>query len=682
MRPSSGERRLGRGGRLTAIRLMLVAVSAWGPLGLTTAARAQQPITFEEVAQICANYPAYYGRIQAPDWTAAAAAVQAQLTALEAARDAAVQAAGSNPTTTQRLAVGAAEEALEDAQLDARAVEACTALELNPDWLVEFCASTSTPFDRPFVHVEEVSLCQRRVPLSAPPPQVGVRLAPPAIEASIITGFSDFLVDRAEAEVSTFLIESLGQRFCSNTDLARLFTNTCRVLSDTAGTLPPSLAVLGRAARDDIEALPQWLSREILIHFDTPEARTFVCVLDVAQSALRGLVDGVDAVQLLTEPALLLEHAYYPHADDAATTVDEATLCQAERDRIETLARLIGEVHRTGGRGGLSAILSEGRTRAAISVTVQDTSRPADVRRLDADAQRDADAVLRALRTLVATVENASHGDTEQRVAQLLAAAARLVGSVAMFIEPNNALWVTDFDDVADAIADRDYPQIFVRLMRFAPVQQALERRELGEVRRFVSLAAELATAESSEEVSQALDTAAEPLGSWRRKHEHRLSLTISGLVGFHPAFEAPLGNGSSDLRLTSGLTLAPLAMVGVDVMHGVDAHGWRVGAFISLIDVGAIASARLRFSEPSMTETEAEIAPELGLLQVVSPGAYFVIGLGRSPFTIGLGASIVPALRAADVTADPMTPSEVEPFTVVRVGGFLSVDVTIFPLL
>jgi hypothetical protein len=94
------------------------------------------------------------------------------------------------------------------------------------------------------------------------------------------------------------------------------------------------------------------------------------------------------------------------------------------------------------------------------------------------------------------------------------------------------------------------------------------------------------------------------------------------------------------------------------------------------VLDLGQVTWSRLEEKTPSQMEAGVQRLPDPSLAQVLSPGAYLVLGLGRSPFTIGVGASIAPDLRI--YTATDQTDRAL---TVWRLGFFLAVDVTVFPL-
>ena len=70
---------------------------------------------------------------------------------------------------------------------------------------------------------------------------------------------------------------------------------------------------------------------------------------------------------------------------------------------------------------------------------------------------------------------------------------------------------------------------------------------------------------------------------------------------------------------------------------------GKSITLFIPVIDIGVLASFRLG-------NDSSEVAAEIKLANIVSPGLYFYYGFGKCPISIGLGGQLGPQLR--DVTA------------------------------
>lgn len=205
--------------------------------------------------------------------------------------------------------------------------------------------------------------------------------------------------------------------------------------------------------------------------------------------------------------------------------------------------------------------------------------------------------------------------------------------------------------------------------------------KELPEsVRRFVPLFVDLASAQNAGDVKRALENAAAPVGSWKRKHKE-FTWGLNGFVG---------GIGGIELLpFTEGITASPgvgtaggvLASVGIDFSGPIYKKcTWSHGVFISLIDLGQLTWSRFSNLQEAKSgeKATANVAPEVNFAQIFSPGLYYHISLGDSPFTIGVGSSLAPALRSYTFQST-MAPSE-RALSILRIGAFVAVDITILP--
>jgi hypothetical protein len=210
--------------------------------------------------------------------------------------------------------------------------------------------------------------------------------------------------------------------------------------------------------------------------------------------------------------------------------------------------------------------------------------------------------------------------------------------------------------------------------------QAEVERKRdaLTSLRRYIVLAADLAAAKTSAEVQAAIQAAAAPVGGWRIKRQG-FTVSLSALAGVHFGVEVVP-------KKDHGVTIAPIASVGIDLSGPVGKKGVTLGGFVSILDLGQLVSARLysnadRKPEEGATEEKAETASEVKVVSVLSPGAYFKVGLGRSPFVFGAGAVYAPALRGYFKGPNAgVEKVETAVLSAIRIGIFLAVDVTIFP--
>ena len=188
---------------------------------------------------------------------------------------------------------------------------------------------------------------------------------------------------------------------------------------------------------------------------------------------------------------------------------------------------------------------------------------------------------------------------------------------------------------------------------------------------KYGSFMATVTSAESSAEVQDAIEAVALPAGSALIKRSVPFNISINSYIGFHYGEEnledvgwsriygisAPVGIAvSTDLRGKNGSALGSLS------------------GFVSLIDVGAIASFRVK------DDSTAQL-PEIKLENIFAPGIYAVWGIGRTPISIGYGWQKGPQLREVnvpDANTGELTNVLKDGY---RWSVFISVDIPLFNL-
>ncbi|HEX2689815.1 MAG TPA: hypothetical protein VHN14_24520, partial [Kofleriaceae bacterium] len=173
-------------------------------------------------------------------------------------------------------------------------------------------------------------------------------------------------------------------------------------------------------------------------------------------------------------------------------------------------------------------------------------------------------------------------------------------------------------------------------------------------IKRFGTLFADVAGAQSGDEVAAALESAASPAGSWRLRRKKR-TWGLSAHVGFGGGVEHLTSGAHPD-----GGTLGLAAPV---LLDGYLDWKWPVGAGVQLIDLGSVASVGF--------QKDVQTKPDLGLAEILAIGPSISVGLGDSPFLISFSASWTPALRKQ---IDMGAPADVYRYLLT-----LSVDVPIF---
>lgn len=159
-----------------------------------------------------------------------------------------------------------------------------------------------------------------------------------------------------------------------------------------------------------------------------------------------------------------------------------------------------------------------------------------------------------------------------------------------------------------------------------------------------------VATAKSPAEVEKAIEAAALPSGSSRIKRETSFNVALNAYTGLFIGYEQITGLDSKRFEINNFGVAAP---IGVSVSTGGhsflclfpknEGH-WSYSAFISLVDLGAVASFRFQNGD-SIAQ-----APKIQLKDIFSPGLFFSLGFPKSPLSLNLGAQVGPNLRNVNV--------------------------------
>ncbi len=176
---------------------------------------------------------------------------------------------------------------------------------------------------------------------------------------------------------------------------------------------------------------------------------------------------------------------------------------------------------------------------------------------------------------------------------------------------------------------------------------------------------ANVASAQTAEDMKSALLGAALPPGSSRVKREEPFNIGLNTYLGLGGGCEV-LNNTGDDKRTagTIGLSLP----VGLSVSWKFKKeHALSYSVLLSVLDLGAVAAFRI--GDPG-----AEALPDLKIENFVAPGAYFLFNIPRSPFSLGVGSQYGPRVRS--ITTANGIQSQASAW---RWGGFIGMDVPIF---
>ncbi|MFI5162686.1 MAG: hypothetical protein ACHQHN_15510 [Sphingobacteriales bacterium] len=203
-------------------------------------------------------------------------------------------------------------------------------------------------------------------------------------------------------------------------------------------------------------------------------------------------------------------------------------------------------------------------------------------------------------------------------------------------------------------------------------------QKVISDLMKYGTFVASVAQAQNSDDVENAIEATVLPPGSASIKRETNFNIAINGFIG--------AGYGTEYLPALKtnkwGSVLGVTAPVGVAFSWGdiwgdekliPDGKGKTTGGksfsiFVSLIDVGALASYRLQNDSSS-------VSSQIKLQNIVSPGLFFYYGFGKMPISLGLGAQYGPQLRS--ISSGGV--ADVQQNYYIKIGASLVVDIPLF---
>ncbi|MCC6459582.1 MAG: hypothetical protein IT260_03860 [Saprospiraceae bacterium] len=195
-------------------------------------------------------------------------------------------------------------------------------------------------------------------------------------------------------------------------------------------------------------------------------------------------------------------------------------------------------------------------------------------------------------------------------------------------------------------ILEKEFVAAGTLAISFVDSMTGLPTGNTEEFFRYLSFAQNLIDAKTKEELLEALEQAADPVGNYRLKRSHPLTVSITsfpGLFAGREQYEAGVNNKT--MFNTFGLT-APLGLA-VSFSGNKNGPGSRLvpelkkqkisyTVFVPVLDVGAITALRL-------VDQNAEL-PELEWKNFIAPGLFLNLGFKNSPLSIHAGAQVGPS--------------------------------------
>jgi hypothetical protein len=182
-------------------------------------------------------------------------------------------------------------------------------------------------------------------------------------------------------------------------------------------------------------------------------------------------------------------------------------------------------------------------------------------------------------------------------------------------------------------IQQRNYPGIFNSCIKLISDNKIFVNEKSREKTvKYLSFAANLASATNSDEVESVIESVALPPGSYSIKQKSSWNIAINGYMGYGVDFNS------------GAYAHGFYAPVGIAFSRGLGLNGqWAISLFSSIIDVGGIVSYRLINSE-----TES-LKQEVRLESIISPSVQVIFGVPKTPIAICAGWRMSPKLFFSD---------------------------------
>ncbi|MDP2270478.1 MAG: hypothetical protein Q8K32_07065 [Archangium sp.] len=499
-------------------------------------------------------------------------------------------------------------------------------------------------------------------------------------ETMAINGLLTFVQDRARGEAVSFALDQVSTELCAEKKGLTLFPSTCALVlasNKTHATLVP-----GRLFRDallsDLIALAQNLGAALAKDTTTtlPLRDLISCGFTVADGLVLGLerrlppltltlgiVTNLDS-QPACASALKLER---PDAKRVITTFDYLVraLVHAKAPDIERYELDI----------------------EALKVDLRNAATPIpDEAKAFKIVERVAPVALRVLRASQRLSSEVPAAELQARSLGLLSASLDLLFAVfdeflAIPTDANTSPNATErkavlaLRKITTKLSSGELSGAFSELLRSGIIPTDWE--PFASVVKFATLLVDVGSARSSDEVASVIEAAASPPGSWLSRRK-RPMLGISAQFGLAAGAEVIAGASA----VPPGGTLGLAVPVGIDGSIPLGTSDFTFGVMLRVLDLGALASARIGslesvVDETTMTSETPRPDPEVSFLQVLSIGLTVSLGLAKSPFIAFLSFGYSPSHRRITTTTGMGVPEDVRHNVWTFTGG-LAIDVPI----
>jgi hypothetical protein len=195
-----------------------------------------------------------------------------------------------------------------------------------------------------------------------------------------------------------------------------------------------------------------------------------------------------------------------------------------------------------------------------------------------------------------------------------------------------------------DILSDGDKrkgPNLFIVSASDNKVANENAKKTSEFIKKYGNFMANVVAAKTSEEVAQAIESIALPVGSASIKRHSDWNIALNAYVGIFGGYEHIEGIDDKFKFNTYGIT-APIGFAISKGWNWEKSTGWSTSLFLSIIDLGAPVAFRFK-------DDKTEEIPSIQLKDIVSPGIFLSIGYPKIPVSTNIGWQMGPVLREID---------------------------------
>lgn len=508
-------------------------------------------------------------------------------------------------------------------------------------------------------------------------------------EQDVLDGMAAFLADRVKEELALTLVEHLKDSLCRvNSDQRYYLQTTCKVADDLKiGENPIYWSQIKSAFEKDLIQLPYRLIRKVeksnKLQASSPPAISQEDARLIVQLALEIVINlqkGEDPLETLTGFSRLV-------GPDAYNCTTHKAICV-----LSLVSKMVEICGYHSSNPVVATDITDALIREISTFVKTNFEKEIDEEKLKILSRKFItlhDDIIEASKWAAQNAGKDGLG-TFNRFARLtvkvLYFAKDIMSEIPDFHEGTLVKFSTgtkaaDHGVTAmEYIRANDYQHCILETLMM--VQVAVPAEKLPDwFKKYMPFVAEVASAQSSDDVKKALQNAAAPVGSYRIKRVlGKTTVAIGAAVGFIGGWEDMIHPENAD-SWAGGL----FAPIGLTVDWGIG-HckcckvDHSIGMMIPLIDLGTLVQYRFTSENKKVDDGDedatVEQQPSYGFMHVLSPGLYLVYGIPTVPLIIGGGFSYAPGLRKVEQVNSGVDTNE----DIMRYGVFLGFDIPIFP--